>query len=66
MWALVATGWSLAWFGVYIAYAGKEPRDKVMQIDFYHVPMAQCDTDSDCMDKFGGDGGPEPIRTVRF
>lgn len=25
------------------------------------VPTAQCDTDTDCTMRFGGDGGPEPV-----
>ena len=23
------------------------------------MPLAKCDTDTDCMNKFGGDGGPD-------
>lgn len=52
--ALIALGVALI-LGATIAYA---PANETR-------PIPQCTTDTDCMLKFGGDGGPDPAKEQR-
>lgn len=45
----------------YLVWSGKCDRAEVLCIKSalaYIASMQRCDTDTDCMEKFGGDGGP--------
>lgn len=55
-----ALGWIVAWYGIYEAYQTREEPPTEMQVEYYHIKPGACTTDSDCMEKFGGSGGPEP------
>lgn len=62
---LITAIWVLAWADVLIRHYNTTPPSELV-IKSYYIKPGACTTDTDCMNKFGGDGGPEPIREVRL